>query len=133
MILLHIYCTINNPTQLLSQTIIILHVRADCGNTPEALAVAQTRKVGKPEYLQILSDAERNGWKVSYTTIEIGVLGHHHPEVMPSLTKSYPERPHTKWKDALSKAAAIAINCSRAILLAQSNRSWPQNRLLLTT
>ena len=82
-----------------------------CGNTPEALAAAQTRKAGKPEYLQILSHVERNGWKVSYTTIEIGALGHHHPEVLPSLTKSYPEISRTKWKDA------IAINCSRAIFL----------------
>ena len=105
----------------------------DCGNTPEALVGAPTRKAGKPEYLQILSDAERNGWKVSCTTIEIGVLDHHHPEVMPSLSNpTLRYVPHTKWKDALSKAAAIAINCWTAIFLAQSNRSWPQNRLLAT-
>ena len=32
-----------------------------CGNTMEALASAQAWEAGEPEYLQALSDAERNG------------------------------------------------------------------------
>ena len=45
-----------------------------CGNTMEALASLQARKAGKLEYLQVLSDADRNGWKAKYTTIKIGAM-----------------------------------------------------------
>ena len=73
-----------------------------CGNTMEALASAQAWKAGKPEYLQVLSDADRNGWKAKYTTIEIGALGHHFPSSLTQLSRNFLQIPSSKWREVLS-------------------------------
>ena len=98
-----------------------------CGNTMEPLALAQTRKAGKLEYLQVLSDADRNGWKAKYTTIDIGALGHHHLSSLTQLPRNFSQIPSSKWREVLSRAAIIAVNCSRARFL------WPLNKPPLTT
>lgn len=95
-----------------------------CGNTPEAISAAQIRKANKSEYLGIVSDLNRLGWNAKYGTIEIGTLGHYNPTAPATLKDVLPWISSLDWKEILTVAGKIAINCSQAILLARSNTRW---------
>ena len=92
-----------------------------CGNTPEAISAAQTRKANKSEHLGIVSDLNRLGWNAKYGTIEIGALGHYNPTAPATLKDVLPWISSLDWKEILTVAGKIAINCSQAIFFARSN------------
>ena len=101
-----------------------------CGNTCDDLAAVHTRKSHKQEYLQLLSDARRNGWEAKYSTIEIGALGHYNPVAPAELATNCESIPLLKWREILLRAATVAVTC--AIYLARNNRVWSSNRPRLT-
>ena len=86
----------------------------------------RTRKSHKQEYLQLLSDARRNGWEAKYSTIEIGALGHYNPVAPAELATNCESIPLLKWREILLRAATVAVTC--AIYLARNNCVWSSNR-----
>ena len=90
------------------------------------------RKTHKQEYLQLLSDARKNGWEAKYTTIKFGALGHYNSIAPVELATNSKSIPLPKWRKILLRAAAIAISCSQVIFLARNISFWPLNRPRLT-
>ena len=62
-----------------------------CTNSPEGLKNAKLRKTSKENYIQLLGDIERKGIKDTYTTNEIGALGHYAGDLVSLLSTSFPE------------------------------------------
>ena len=104
-----------------------------CGNTMDAMAAARNRKANKLEYLYLLSDIRRKGWKASYSTIEIGALGHYNPDSLSTLSASWQDIRMSEWKKILTSGATTAISCSQVIFHARANSAWSPNRPLLQT
>ena len=102
-----------------------------CGNTPDALQAAHSRKSRKAEYLHIVSDLIHRGWSASYTTIEIGCLGHYCHRAPSELQNSCNLLSHLPWEAILRRASPIAINCSQAIFMARRQGPWPSSKQLL--
>ena len=48
-----------------------------CSNTQRGFDEARSRKRNNHAYIQLISDIEAKGFKVNYSTIEIGSLGHY--------------------------------------------------------
>ena len=88
-----------------------------CSSSCDAMEAAHARKSSKPDYLHVLADARRRGWEA---TIEIGILGHHHPAAPAELANNCPDIPLRKWRDILVRAGTTAINCSQAIFLVRA-------------
>ena len=49
-----------------------------CGNSEKAMAAVHQRQSTKLEYIHLISDATRAGWRANYTALEIDVLVHQH-------------------------------------------------------
>ena len=101
-----------------------------CGNSEQAMAAAHQRKSTKQEYIHLISDATRTGWKANYTTLEIGVLGHYLPSTPTELSAACPNIHHTYWLKILQSTAKIAISCSYSIFLARDELKWSPRPLL---
>ena len=102
-----------------------------CGNTPSAMAAAHNRKANKLEYLHLLSDIRRKGWIASYSTIEIGALGHYNPDSLSTLSASWQDIRMSEWRKILTSGATTAISCSQVIFHSRANSAWSPNRPLL--
>jgi hypothetical protein len=102
-----------------------------CGNTPEAIQAAHNRKSNKVDYLHLISDLTRGGWSISYSTIEVGCLGHYCHSSPAELHHSCKLLlPSIPWRDILTRASTIAINSSQTIFLARKQVFLPSNRPL---
>ena len=98
-----------------------------CTNSPEGLKNAKLRKTSKENYLQLLGDIKRKGIKATYTTIEIGALGHYAGDPVSLLSTSFPELNKKQWRHILDEAAKISIDCSQTIY----HLSWTESPSLV--
>ena len=93
------------------------------------------RKSGKQEYIHLISDATRVGWRANYTTLEIGVLGHYLPSSPIELSAACPNIHHNyniRLKSYSPCTAKIAIGCSYSIFMACDELKWSPRPLLLS-
>ena len=95
-----------------------------CTNSPEGLKNAKLRRTSKENYLQLLGDIKRKGIKATYTTIEIGALGHYAGDLVSLLSTSFPELNKKQWRHILDEAAKISIDCCQTIYLGRNLPHW---------
>ena len=86
-----------------------------CGNSLHAMQKARERKLRKPNYQQLFSDLNRRGYLHKYYTLEIGALGHHHPDTLHQMHKLFPEIGVPLWRELFSEIALMSISASRTI------------------
>ena len=100
-------------------------------NSPEALAAARSRKANKASYmyLELMADLEESGWSVSYSTLEIGSLGHFDLKALRTLLDVFPLSKQEA-KQVLTNLSRIAISCSYHIFNARLCTSWDVNKLM---
>jgi hypothetical protein len=111
---------------LQNDNIIILELTIP-SNNKEALHAASERKSNKLPYLHLISDLESNNFKVSYTTLEIGSLGHwtNHAIKSLSLIPNIDKKAATSILLSLSK---ISISCSYHIFKSHQYSDWDLNK-----
>ena len=131
---LHICATSSRPDIVIVKGVELHFLELTvCGNTPTAIQNANQRKSNKTEYLHLLSDCRRKGWAASYHTIEIGTLGHYNP-VAPRQLSGFSKTISTSaWRQLLTTASEVAINCSYFLFSARSSAVWPTNKPLFIT
>ena len=88
-----------------------------CGFTEQAMAAAHQRKSSKhfQEYIHLVSDATRAGWKANYTTIEIDILGNYLPSTLIELSTACPNIHLTYWLKILY--IVHSQDCNQLLLL----------------
>ena len=95
-----------------------------CGNSEQVMAAVHQRQSTKQEYIHLISDVTRAGWKANYTTLEIGVLGHYLPPTPTELSAAHPNIHHTYWLKILQSTTKIAISCLFPIFLTHDELKW---------
>ena len=111
---------------ILNNNITILELTIP-SNNKEALQAASDRKSNKLPYLHLISDLESCNYKVTYTTLEIGSLGHWTKQAIKSLSLI----PNVNKKTASSillHLSKISISCSYHIFNCHQLTSWDQNK-----
>ena len=131
---LHICATSSRPDIVIVKGVELHFLELTvCGNTPTAIQNANQRKSNKTEYLHLLSDCRRKGWAASYHTIEIGALGHYNPVAPRQLSGLSKTISTSAWRQLLTTASEVAINCSYFLFSARSSAVWPTNKPLFIT
>ena len=98
-------------------------------NSLEALAAARSRKSLKSSYLQLKLDLENSGWSVSYSTLEIGSLGHYEPRAIKTLSDIF-DLSKKEAKHTLCGLSRTAATCSYHIFNGRHCTSWDTNKPL---
>lgn len=101
-----------------------------CSSTPRGFSEAKKRKRNKPAYMQLISDLETKGFKVNYTTIEIGALGHYSFDATSSIKSLLPDIHAAQVKRLLTKLGKTSVACSFHIFNARNSTVWPENKPL---
>ena len=73
---------------------------------------ARSRKRHKLAYTQLISDLEAKGFKVSYSTVEIGSLGHYTSSATNAITGLMLALPTARVKLMLAPLGKVSIACS---------------------
>ena len=79
---------------------------------------------GKIRIAELTICTKRKGIKATYTTIEIGALGHYAGDLVSLLSTSFPELNKKQWRHILDEAAKISIDCSQTIYLGRNLPHW---------
>ena len=93
-----------------------------CSNTQRGFDEARSRKRNKHAYIQLISDLEAKGFKVNYSTIEIGSLGHYTSGATNAISGLMP-----------TTLGKVSIACSYHIFNARDSTVWTENRPLYIT
>ena len=94
-------------------------------NTSESLRQAHAWKIAKENYQMLQTDLED-----SFTTVEVGALGHSMQSSVSSLRVACPLAAKQAIKPLLDDAAKVAIATSYFIFLAINEYSWNSSRPL---
>ena len=78
----------------------------------------------------LIPDLEAKGFKVSYSTVEIGSLGHYTSDATKAITSLVPAIPTTQVKLMLTTLGKVSIACLYHIFNARDSAVWPENKPL---
>ena len=104
-----------------------------CSNTQRGFDEARSRKRNKPAYIQLISDLEAKGFKVNYSTIEIGSLGHYTSDATNAVSGLMPTLSTARVRLVLATMGKVSFACSDHIFQASNSTVWTENRPLYIT
>ena len=93
-----------------------------CNNSPTGFSEAKKRKESK--YAALVADLEENGRVFSFSTLEIGTLGHFTKDAAKNICEFLPFISKTHSQSILHALAKTAISCSKVIFQAHTFLSW---------
>ena len=103
-----------------------------CSNTPHGFEQARTRKLHKPSYCHLITDLETRGVEVTYTTLEIGSLGHYKLHAIKDLQSFFSNLSKVSASSILQKLARVSVGCSFNIFNARNSSTWATDRSYFT-
>ena len=99
-------------------------------NTSENLQEARRRKQAKYQCLITDLESHPSTSKVSYSTIEVGSLGHYPSSAVQALRVTCPYLTKNEANKVLAQAAKVAVGCSYHVFRARQCSDWDSHKPL---